>query len=185
MSGSERTCDECGIQYEYRSTRARWCPSCALAVTRRLTDQAGELARLRRDRRDTCKRCGEPIEIDRSEGTTNCYRCSPPSWTKDVLGEFAKPGVWRIGPVVFDWSGVTSAARCDECSRLHLWRWGERIHKTAINHAKYWHGTTGKPHRVLAPMRTVECEWPDCLGMVVTSEDEPARFCAAHREVAA
>lgn len=132
-----------------------------------------------------CEKCGDYVEIDRQISVKLCLRCSPPRATLDAAGGFAEPGIWRVGPVVFDWDGAVSVVRCEACPSFGEWRWGERIYRTAINHARLWHGVGDLPGRILAPMRTVECEGGDCSALVTTSEDYPDRFCAAHREAAA
>lgn len=132
-----------------------------------------------------CGQCGEYVEIDRNSHAKRCLRCSAPNVIRAAVGAFASPGVWRIGPVVFDWDGAVSVARCEACSRLNVWRWGERVHKTAINHAKLWHDVEASPYRLLAPLRSVECDHEACTALVAVSEDFPEALCFAHREAAA
>ncbi len=179
-------CEECATSFvpSVKRTRVRWCDDCGPRVAQRDAAQAAELQRLHQVP-GPCARCGDHLELDRRANARICYWCMAPSQVVDAVGEFASPGVWRVGPVVFDWDGQVSVARCEDCSGLNEWRWGERIARTAINHAKHWHEATSHPRRLLAPMRTVECDWPDCRAIVVVSEDYPERSCAAHREVAA
>lgn len=35
--------------------------------------------------------------------------------TTDKPIRYRRMGLWRIGPVVFDWSGTTSVAQCEAC----------------------------------------------------------------------
>lgn len=149
VGGSTIQCEECGVSVKLsvKTTRGRWCARCANMMENRDQNQLRESERLRRVPK-RCVGCGDFVEIDRNDQATTCFRCQAVSVAISNLKEFREPGVWRIGPVVFDWSGAVSAARCEACSRLAEWRWNERIHRTAINHAKYWHGVTAKPERI-------------------------------------
>jgi hypothetical protein len=142
--------------------------------------QSLERERLARTPR-RCWECGEYLEIDRNEQASVCLRCLAPSHVAQFAGEFVNPGVWQIGPVTFDWSGAVSVANCSACFFAVL-RFDERCHRTAINHAKHWHGVKAKPHRVLAHMHVADCARSGCASIVATSEDLPGVLCAEHRD---
>ena len=164
------------MSIEDRGTGARRCAACALLPTDR---QLHELTRLRRVQTARCAKCGELMETDRKRHARLCFRCVVPSLLRQNLGDFADSGVWRFGPVVFDWDGEVSVARCDDCS-FSILRFGERSYLTAIHHAKLWHDTTGTPRRVLSPLQIAECIAVDCYAIITSSEDFPTWHCAEH-----
>ena len=143
MTTARRTCKDCGDSIEDRGAGARQCAVCATLSSHA---QQAELARLRLAR-GRCTHCGEPIEVDRSVHATICYWCQPNSALLKAMGDFARPGIWAIGPVVVDWDEAVSVARCEECS-FSVMRIGERGYRTATNHASLWHGYRGKAQRL-------------------------------------
>lgn len=136
MSGLYRLgCKGCGKTFSSGEQYATLCAACDPYKKHR----RDELARLRAPR-PACARCGALIEIDRPRAAT-CLKCRATGPLDDT--PWGEQGAWRVGPVVFDWSGLFSAARCERCPSFSLFRFEQRCDKTAILHAKYCHGYDG------------------------------------------
>lgn len=173
----QRQCEECGASFQTGDDALMLCHRCDVHYDKRTRERA----RLARPPR-RCDTCEGWVEVDRQANTRRCLHClgSPSLIAKAMPPEFVEPGTWRAGPVTFDWSGEVSVARCDACS-FSVLRFGERSFKTAIHHARFWHGHAGGAVRVLAPMSVAECEADGCDAPVAVSEDYSDTRCRMHR----